>query len=152
MSEANELTTLPANLCHHVHMPLERATRHSNYNLNYHLVFVPKYRRKVLSDEVGKRLKELFEPICSEREWVILGLEIMPDHAHIFISAPPKWSPSDIAKILKGVSARWLMMEYPHLKKNGHLWTSAYYVGSAGSVSSDVIGRYIVAQKSKQVA
>jgi putative transposase len=132
-------------------MTLERATRHSHYNLNYHLVFVPKYRRKVLGGKVGERLKELFEQICGEREWKIHGLEIMPDHAHIFISAPPKWAPSDIAKVLKGVSARWLMMEYPHLKANGHLWTSAYYVGSAGSVSADIIGRYIAAQQSKQV-
>ncbi len=75
----------------------------------------------MLGDKVGERLKELFEQICGEREWIIHELEILPDHAHTFISAPPKWVPSDIAKILKGASARWLMMEYPHLKKNGHL-------------------------------
>lgn len=146
-------------------MTLERATRHSHYNLNYHLVFVPKYRRSVLKGQVAERLKELFERICKEREWVIHGMEIMPDHVHIFLSAPPKWAPSDIAKILKGASARWLLMDYPELRTRGHLWTNAFYVGSAGSVSSDIIGRYIaqvsitdvghhvpdLAQKSKQV-
>ncbi len=136
---------------YHIHMALERATRHSYYNLNYHLVFVPKYRRSVLKGRVAERLKELFEHICQKREWVIHGMEIMPDHAHIFLSAPPKWSPSDIAKILKGASARKLLIDHPELRSRGHLWTNAFYAGSAGSVSSDIIGRYIAAQKSKQV-
>ena len=132
-------------------MPLERATRHSHYNLNYHFVFVPKYS-SVFKGLVAERLKALFEQICQERDWLIDGVEIMPEYAHIFLSAPPKWAPSDIAKILKGASARWLLMDYPELRKQGHLWTNAFYVGSAGSVSAESIGRYIAAQKTKQVA
>lgn len=99
---------------------------------------------------MAERLKELFSQICAERDWLIHGLEVMPDHAHIFLSAPPKWSPSDIAKILKGASARWLLMDYPQLRTNGgHLWTAAFYVGSTGTVSSDAIARHIAAQKTQ---
>ena len=139
-------------MCYHMHMPLERATRHSRYNLNYHFIFVPKYRHSLLQGKVAERVKALFEHICQERDWLIHDLEIMPEYAHIFLSAPPKWAPSDIAKILKGASARWLLMDYPELRKQGHLWTNAFYVGSAGSMSAESIGRYIEAQKTKQVA
>ena len=69
----------------------------------------------------------------------------------MFVSCPPKWAPSDIAKILKGVSARLLLQEFPELKRRGHLWTNAYYVGSAGNISADVIGRYIEGQRRAQV-
>lgn len=137
-------------LCYHIHMTVERTTRHSHYNLNYHLVFVPKYRRPILQGTVADRLKELFTVICQERDWLIHSMEVMPDHAHIFLSAPPKWAPSDVAKILKGASARWLLMDYPHLRTlSGHLWTNAFYVGSTGTVSSQVIERYIAAQKTQ---
>ena len=90
------------------------------------MVFVPKYRRKVLQGNVAERLKECFELACAEREWIIQGLEVMPDHVQLFVSVPPKWSPADIAKILKGTSARWLLKDFPELKVNGHLWTNAY--------------------------
>lgn len=86
---------------HHVHVPEERTTRHSHYNLNYHLVFTPKYRRHIFFGEVRERLIQVFRETCAERDWIVLGMEIMPDHAHIFVSVPPKWSPSDVAKILR---------------------------------------------------
>lgn len=130
-----------------MHMALERSTRHSRYNLNYHLVAVPKYRRRILGGPVRERLIAVLNQVCAEREWLVLGLEVMPDHMHLFISCPPKWAPADIAKIVKGVTARRLLQEFPGLSAKGHLWTSAYYVGSAGSVSSEVIQRYIAAQK-----
>lgn len=75
----------------------------------------------------------------------------MPDHVELFVSVPPKWSPADIAKILKGRSARWLLKDFPQLKANGHLWTNAYYAGTAGVVSASIIERYIASQRSKQV-
>ncbi|MGL4610381.1 MAG: IS200/IS605 family transposase [Trueperaceae bacterium] len=131
-------------------MAFERTTRHSHYNLNYHYVFTPKYRKAVFHGKIAERLKELFQHICSERDWVIHSMEVMPDHVHIFLSIPPKWSAADTAKILKGASARWLLLDYPALRKGGHLWSSSYYVGSAGSVSSDILQRYIAEQKTKQ--
>ena len=94
-------------------MPEERTTRHSHYNLNYHLVFTPKYRRQVFFGEVHERLMQVLRETCLIRDWVVLGTEVMPDHAHPFLSAPPRWSPSDVAKILKGVSARRILREFP---------------------------------------
>ncbi len=130
---------------------LERVARHSHYNLNYHVVLTPKYRKAVLTGEVEKRLIELIGAICAEREWIVLGLEVMPDHVHLFISSPPKWAPSDIVKIVKGVTARRILQEFPQLSRRGHFWTNAFYAGTAGSVSSETIRRYIEAQRSRQV-
>ncbi|WP_407542165.1 IS200/IS605 family transposase (plasmid) [Deinococcus radiomollis] len=132
-------------------MPEERSTRHAHFNLNYHLVFTPKYRRRSFSGPSRDRLMEIFTATCTEREWEVLGMEVMPDHVHVFVSCPPKWAPSDIAKILKGVSARLLLQDFPALRRRGHLWTNAYYVGSAGNISADVIQRYIANQRKHQV-
>jgi putative transposase len=134
-------------------MPEERTTRHSHYNLNYHLVFTPKYRRHTFFGEVRERLMQVFEATCAERDWKILGMEVMSNHVHLFVSVPPKWSPSDVAKILKGVSARRILQEFPKLRRgrgSGHLWTPSFYVGSAGNISSDVIQRYIQDQRKHQ--
>lgn len=136
---------------YHMHMTGERSTRHAHFNLNYHLVFTPKYRRRSFYAPARERLMEIFTATCAERDWLIRGMEVMPDHVHLFVSCPPKWSPSDIAKILKGVSARLLLQEFPELKRRGHLWTSSYYVGSAGNISADVIQRYIENQRKGQV-
>lgn len=142
-------------------MPEERTTRHSHYNLNYHLVFTPKYRKHTFFGEVREKLMQVFRNTCAERDWQILGMEVLSDHVHLFVSVPPKWSPSDVAKILKGVSARRILQEYPKLRQrsrhsaklgrgSGHLWTPSFYVGSAGNISSDVIQRYIQDQRKHQ--
>jgi putative transposase len=131
-------------------MALERITRHSHYNLNYHIVMVTKYRRGVLNGAVRELLISMLNASCLERDWIVLGLEVMPDHAHVFLSCPPKWSPSDIAKILKGVSARRILQAYPQLSRRGHLWTNAFYAGTAGSVSSETIKQYILNQRNRQ--
>jgi len=120
-------------------VPEERTTRHNHYNLNYHLVFTPKYRRQVFFGEVRERLMQVLRETCLIRDWVVLGMEVMPDHVHLFLSVPPKWSPSDVAKILKGVSARRILREFPRLRRGkggGHLWTPSFYVGSAGNISA----------------
>lgn len=136
-----------------MHMPEERTTRHSHYNLNYHLVFTPKYRRHVFVGEARERLMQIFRETCSMRDWIVLGMEVMPDHVHLFLSVPPKWSPSDVAKILKGVSARRILQEFPGLRRGkggGHLWTPSFYVGSAGNISAQAIQRYIESQRKYQ--
>lgn len=77
----------------------------------------------------------------------------MPDHVHIFLSAPPKVAPTVIAKILKGSTARTLFTKHPELKQRlwgGHLWNPSYYVGTAGNVSGDTIRRYIESQKTRE--
>ena len=132
-------------------MALERVARHSHYNLNYHVVLTPKYRQAVLTDQVRERLIEVTNAVCTERDWLILGFEVMPDHVHLFISCPPKWAPSDIVKIVKGVTARRILQEFRHLARRGHFWTNTFYIGTAGTVSAETIRRYLDAQRARQV-
>ena len=134
-----------------MHMPRERVGRHSHYNLNYHLVFTPKFRRRVLVGEVAALVEAEVRAACEARDWLVLALEVMPDHLHLFVSCPPKWAPSDMAKILKGVTARAALRTFPQLRARGHFWTNAFYAGTAGEVSGETIKRYIEAQRTRQV-
>ncbi|EIA39195.1 transposase IS200-family protein [Thermus parvatiensis] len=96
---------------------------------------------------------QVLRETCLMRDWVVLGMEVMPDHVHLFLSVPPKWAPSDVAKILKGVSARRILQEFPKLRRGrggGHLWTPSFYVGSAGNISAQAIQRYIESQRKYQ--
>jgi putative transposase len=121
------------------------------YNANYHLVWTVKYRRKVLVNNVDIRLKELFYEIAADKGFVIHTLEVMPDHVHMFISGHPKHSASYMYKLLKGISARRLLLEFPDLQQhlwNGHLWNPSTYVETIGHVSEETVKRYIANQKS----
>lgn len=120
------------------------------YNIGYHFVWSTKYRKPVLQPPIDERTKECLLTIAQEYGFTIENLEVMPDHCHVFVVAHPKFSPSHLAKVLKGISARKLFQEYPQLKNSlygGHLWNPSYYVGTAGSVSKAVIQRYIEEQK-----
>ena len=120
------------------------------YNINYHVVWSVKYRRKVLSLEIEKRIQEIVQDIANEKEFIVHLCEVgEQDHVHVFVSAHPKISISYIVKMLKGITARKLFMEYPELKrslKKGVLWNHSYYVETIGSVSEENIKRYIEKQ------
>lgn len=121
-------------------------TRWTHYSIAYHLVWIPKYRRKILTTDIQAKTKKAIQECCDTHGFTLLALETDLDHVHCFISAPPKDSPAKIAGLLKGYSSRMLRMKFPRLKKicgEDHLWTSAYYVGTAGHVSAEVIRRYI---------
>lgn len=121
-------------------------TRWSHYQLAYHFVWIPKYRRRILMGDVQKVVKEAIATCCDQHGFQLLALETDEDHVHCFVSAPPKDSPAKIVGLLKGYSSLVVRRSFPALaKKTGkdELWTSAYYVGSAGSVSATVIRRYI---------
>lgn len=124
-----------------------KSTKGSSYNANYHLVWCPKYRRKILTGLVAVRLSELFAEIAKKWGLEIMAHEIMPDHVHLFISAPPKFSPAKLAQLFKGTTSYVLRLEFPELKrviwKKGTLWSSGYYVGTAGNVSSETIQKCI---------
>jgi putative transposase len=122
-------------------------TRYTHYSIAYHLVWIPKYRRKILTAEVQAATKRLITECCERHGLTLLALETDVDHLHVFVSAPPRFSPALIANLLKGHSSRYLREQFPHLKKvcgKDHLWTSSYYVGTAGSVSAETIRRYIM--------
>jgi putative transposase len=123
----------------------------SVYNLHFHFVWCPKYRRPVLVSKVAIRLKQLLAHKAKELGAEIESVEIMPDHVHLFVSVPPIYAPAQIAFQFKGFTSRMLRQEFPHLKTQlPSLWSRSYYVGSAGSVTADTIRRYIAEQKTRQ--
>jgi len=122
------------------------------YNCNYDIVFSTKYRKKVLTKEIEKYLQDLFREIAQEKGFIVYQAEVgEQDHVHMFVSAHPKVSPSYMVKMLKGISARKLLLKYPKLQKQlykGHLWNPSFYIETIGSISEDAIRKYIEAQSS----
>ena len=124
-----------------------RRSKHSVYDLKYHFVWIPKYRKKVLTPEVADYSKEVLQRIAEEYDMVIDTLEVVEDHVHVFLEAPPRLSPARIVQILKSILARELFRQYPHLGRmlwGGKLWSDGYFVRVVGDeVTGDVIRRYI---------
>ena len=122
-------------------------TKHAVYELKYHLVWIPKYRKKILDGEIRDYLKEVFEKIAEEYEFEIDKIGVMEDHVHIFMGAPPRYSPAQLVQIMKSISAREVFKKYPNLRKQlwaGELWNDGYFVRSVGDdVIADVIRKYI---------
>lgn len=129
---------------------MSKRTRHAIYNISYHLVWCPKYRRPVLEGGVGVRLIELLPEYVRDLGGEVLDLVVMPDHVHLFASFPPTLAISQIMYRLKGATSHQLRKEFPHLRSRlPSLWTRSYYVGTAGHVSAATIQRYIDAQKGR---
>jgi len=130
-----------------------RRGAHTVYRLAYHFVWIPRYRRQVLTGDVGWRLKELIEEICATRDWEIEALAVEPDHVHLFVSCPPRDAPAKVMNIIKSITARELYAGFPRLRRThwgGKLWADGYYVGSAGEhVTSDLIKQYVEYQSAE---
>ena len=124
-----------------------RRTKHAVYDLKYHIVWIPKYRKKVLDKAISGYLKDVFTQIAEHYEFNIDTMEVMEDHVHIFVEVPPKYSPADVVQIMKSISAREVFKRYPQLRKqlwSGELWNDGYFVRSVGDeVTADIIRRYI---------
>lgn len=118
------------------------------YNIGYHFIWCPKYRRKVLVDQIESRLKELLIEKSLELDVTIETMEVMPDHVHLFVKAPPTLAPHFIVGQLKGYTSFSLRKEFPKLKSRlPTLWTRSYYCESIGHISEDIVRRYIEDQK-----
>lgn len=125
-----------------------RHIRGSVSTINYHFVWCPKYRRKVLTGAVAERLRELLLEKVAELHCTVKALEVMPDHLHLFVDCPPTLAPQQLANQFKGYTSRVLRDEFPHLRSRlPSLWSRSYYVGSAGHVSTETIQNYIEQQK-----
>lgn len=120
------------------------------YNINYHLVWCPKYRKPILVNNVAEDLESLINQKAKELDVEIGGMEVMPDHVHLFISAKPTYPPHQIVGQFKGYTSHVLRRKYEHLgRKLPTLWSRSYYIGTAGFVSPTVIQNYIAQQKGK---
>jgi len=130
---------------------MKKRWNHSNkatYNIGYHLIWCPKYRRKILVDDLETRLKELLSEKANELGVLIDTFEIMPDHVHLFIKTSPVDSPHFIVQQFKGYTSRILREEFPKLKRIlPSLWTRSYYCESVGHISESTIQKYIEDQK-----
>ena len=126
-----------------------RHNRHSVSLINYHLVWIPRRRRKVLVDKVKNRLDALLREKAKELSIEVIALEINPDHVHLFVNAVPNLAVHQVAFRFKGYTSRMLRREFLHLKRMPSMWTSSYFASTAGNVSSETIRKYIEAQSRK---
>lgn len=121
------------------------------YSCKYHVVWCPKYRRKVLVGSIAERLKELIEIRCSEINAEILEMEIMPDHVHLLIEVDPQFGINQAIRSIKGFSSHSLRNEFPTLKTRlPTLWTNSYFVSTVGGAPLEVIKQYIQNQETSQ--
>lgn len=125
------------------------------YNINYHIIWCVKYRRKVLTDEISNSLYNIVNSIADEKGFTVIDCKVGEnDHIHCFVSAPPKISVTQIVKYLKGISGNALLKEYPQLRKQlwkGQLWNGSYFCETIGSTSQENITKYIERQKNCQL-
>jgi putative transposase len=125
-------------------------TSHAVYEIKYHIVWVTKYRYKILSGSISKRLRELIRQGCEARGMTIVSGSISKDHVHLLISSPPSLAPSKIVQYLKGRSSRLLQEEFPELKKRywgQHFWARGYFCATVGSVDEETIRKYVETQE-----
>lgn len=125
---------------------------HSRYRLQYHLVWIPKYRKRVLRGDVATSLKNLFYECGQMNDWWIEQLNVMPDHIHMLVELPPTVSVSMAVKIFKGGSSRALRQQHPELEEwlwGNSFWAVGYFAESVGRVTENVIKEYIANQQDK---
>ena len=133
-----------------------KTTRHAIYNLNYHIVWIPKsrrtdrsadiaeqgsaqYRESVLIGEVARRVDAILHEIADDKGLEIIDLTIQPDHVHLFVSSPPKHAPSLLANWFKGISSRKYNHRHVTRDSDKIQWARGYYAGTAGHVSSETV-------------
>jgi len=125
-----------------------KSNRNVVYSCKYHVIWCPKYRRKVLIDDVAARLRELIHQITAELQAEVIELEIMPDHVHLLVEVDPQFGIHRLVKRLKGTSSRILRSEFPWLKSRiPTLWTNSYFVATVGGAPLEIIKQYIEQQK-----
>ena len=123
-----------------------RRTHTTVSDINYHFIWIPRRRRKVLKGKVKQRLNELIHQALSELDCRLISLAIESDHVHLFINAPCHLGIPAIMHKVKGMSARYLRKEFPQLMKLPSMWTRSYFVSTAGPVSLETIKEYVEAQ------
>ena len=118
------------------------------YSSKYHVVWCPKYRRKVLEGAIAKRLEQILKQECKKYRAEIIALEIMPDHVHLLVEVDPQFGIHRLVKSLKGVSSHHLRKEFASLvSRLPSLWTNSYFVSTVGGAPLSVIKQYVENQK-----
>ena len=119
---------------------------HTRWNCTYHIVFIPKYRKKILFGELRKDVGEILRKLCEMKGVVLIEGATQKDHVHMLVSIPPKLSVSEFMGYLKGKSALMIYDRHPELRYKGmrrNFWARGYYVTTVGNVNEDTIKEYI---------
>lgn len=139
--------------------------KHNNvtYRCHYHVVWCPKYRRKVITSldpkldnppidgdpgPVDERLKQIIHEVCKETGSEILELETMPDHVHLLVDCDPQYGINKLVRLIKGRTSRYLREEFPSLKRRlPSLWTNSYFVATVGGAPLAMVKQYVQNQR-----
>ena len=128
-----------------------RTTETTVYCCRYHIIFCPKYRRKVLREPIAERFKQIVMSMQEAQNFYVLGMEIMPDHVHMLLDIDPTIGVNVVVARIKGKTAHILNREFPELtRKLPTLWTRSKFIATVGSVSLDVVKKYIEGQKTNE--
>ena len=127
---------------------------HTKHDLKVHLVWIPKYRKKVLTGDIAIRVRDLIRQIAIEHEITILSGKVACDHIHVLVAYRPHVDVSTIVQWLKGISSRVLLQEYPHLRKRfwgKHFWARGYLAVATGTLTDEMVQKYIAEQEGEPV-
>ena len=127
-----------------------KSTAQTRYDLRYHFVWVPRYRKRVLQGELAKRIEGMIRFCCQVNDWDIYELAVQPDHVHLYMGVQPKWSPSQVMHNIKGGTSKKIRELFPDLDEvywGATFWADGFFVSSAGAVTDKVITEYVRAQR-----
>ena len=127
---------------------------HTKHDLKVHLVWIPKYRKKVLTGDIAIRVRDLIRQIAIEHEITILSGKVACDHIHVLVAYRPQVDVSTIVQWLKSISSRVLLQEYPHLRKKfwgRHFWARGYLAVTTGTLTDEMVQKYIAEQEGEPV-
>lgn len=147
----NKLQTVPNKFKNEVKQPIKN--RSCVYDLHYHLVWVTKYRNKAFLSPTIAPLKNKLKQIASNNGITVQAIEVMPNHVHMLVSAKPKVSVTVMMSKLKGISGKWLFMNFPNemhrIFWHHRIWSHTYYTGSVGNTTEAVVKHYVNTQKER---
>ena len=127
----------------------EQSLSHTKWDCKYHIIWIPKYRKKAIFEDLRKYLGEIFRELALQKECKVVEGHPMPDHVHILVSIPPKYSVSQVVGYIKGKSAIQIARNFQGRKKNfvgQHCWARGYYVSTVGK-DEDAVREYIQKQE-----
>jgi len=153
MNEQEKQHEILKAVLHYFYQDNTHSGSHCRFNLKYHLVWIPKYRRSLLVGKLATRLSQVLYQIAKEYNFKIIAQEIMPDHVHVLVESPTKYSSAQIAGYFKGISSRLMRRDFPeeikrYIWKDGTLWARGYYIeGVADNITTEVVKEYINNQR-----
>jgi putative transposase len=132
-----------------------RKSSHTVHDIRIHLVWITKYRYKVINNDIAKRLIEIIRTICSNQNIQIISGTVNNDHLHLYMSLPPTLSVSKTAQLIKGISSNKIMKDFPDLQKRyygRHFWARGYFVSTIGNIDHETIQNYIKNHNSEDIS